>query len=74
LGEPSFRQLAAAPELISSSARVTTTTTPTSTVDGASSEEPAETPAEVTDMRMGRVLRAIGFVKIDSAYNVRLII
>jgi hypothetical protein len=52
----------------------TTTTLPTSTIDDASSEERAETIAEVADMRIGRVLRRLGFVKIDSAYNVRLII
>ena len=43
LGEPSFRQLAAAPELISPSARVTTTTTPTTDpIDDACSEERVE--------------------------------
>jgi hypothetical protein len=52
LGEPSFRQLAAAPRLISPSARVTTTTTlPTSeSIDDASSEERVESVVEGADI------------------------
>ena len=52
LGEPSFRQLAAAPELISPSTRVTTTTLSTSrTIDDGSSEERVEPMLEEADMR-----------------------
>jgi hypothetical protein len=50
----------------------TTTTLPTSEIDDASSEERVETMAEEADIGSGRVLRTIGFVKDDSAYNVRL--
>ena len=52
MGEQSFRQLAAAPELISPSAMVTTTTTlPASErIDDASSVERIESKAEGADI------------------------
>jgi hypothetical protein len=76
LGKPSFRQLAAAPGLRRSpSARVTTITTlPTSrSDDDASAEERSESKAEEADIGSRRVLRAIDFVKLVSAYIVRLL-
>jgi hypothetical protein len=65
LGEPSFRQLAAAPELISPSARVTTTTTTPASdaIDDANSEERIESKAAEADMRMWKLLPAARFVK-----------
>jgi hypothetical protein len=69
LEEPSFRQLAAAPELISPSARVTTTTTvPASDpIDDASSVERVQSKEGEADIEMGRVLSAVVLVKRDSA-------
>jgi hypothetical protein len=63
--EPSFRQLAAAPELRrSSSAMVTTTTTvPAPEIDDASSGERIESIAEEAVMGSTRVLPAGGLVK-----------
>lgn len=65
MGEPSFRQLAAAPELISPSARVTTTTTVTASdsIDDASSKERVEPKEAEADIETARVLRAPAFVK-----------
>ena len=64
--EPSFRQLAAAPELIRSpSAVVTTTTTlPTSRpIDDACSKERIEPKLEEASIEMRNLLPAFGFVK-----------
>ncbi len=65
LEEPSFRQLAAAPELISPSARVTTTTTTPASdaIDDANSEERIEPKADEAGMRMCKLPRRAPFVK-----------
>jgi hypothetical protein len=66
LREPSFRQLAAAPELRRSpSAEVTTTTTlPTSKpIDDACSEERIEPKVEEAGIEMRNLLPTFGFVK-----------
>lgn len=71
MGEPSFRQLAAAPELISASARVTTTTTLTASnpVDDACSEERGDPNEAEANMRTLRLLPAPEFVKPIFARN-----
>lgn len=50
----------------------TTTTLPASTIDDDSSVERVTAIAEEEDIGMGRVRCGVGFVKTDSAYNVRL--
>jgi hypothetical protein len=77
LEKPSFRQLAAAPELRRSpSAMVTTTTTlPTSRqIDDAGSEERIEPKAKEADMGRRNLLCAPDFVKLVSAHIVRIFI
>src|SRR3954465_2579207 len=80
LGEPSFRQLAAAPELISPSARVTTTTTLLTSwpIDDASSAERVRPKVEEASMRgmhsapQSRLRQApSGFVALTTKPNVR---